>query len=107
MNTEERQSYYVGIKGIITNAAGDILIFKDAPRDKWELPGGRINKNQSIPESFKREISEEIEGTSLISMGEVLHVAQGDFKQANDHKLLLVFYKVEVALPEKILLSSE
>ncbi len=103
----ERQSYYVGIKGIIKNEAGRVLILKDASKDKWEIPGGRIDKDQSITDSFSRELEEELPGAKLIRLGRVIHVAQGDFVVENNHKLLLVFYLAQVTLPETLVLSDE
>ena len=103
----ERQSYYVGIKGIIKNEAGDVLILKDASRGKWEVPGGRIDKDQSIIDSFSREIEEELPGAKLISLNEVIHVAQGDFLVENEHKLFLAFHLAKVSLPDVLVLSDE
>lgn len=103
----ERQSFYVGIKGLIQDSAGDILILKDVSKGKWELPGGRIDTGQSIPESFSRELNEEIPGARLNAMGALVHAAQGDFLVENNHKLLLLFYKTEVTLPDTMRLSDE
>lgn len=103
----DRQSFYVGVKGIIKDKNGRVLILKDSARGKWEAPGGRIDVGQSIEGAFKREIAEEIEGASLYSFGELLMALQGDFVTENEHKLLLLFYSVKVSLPVKIKLSDE
>lgn len=103
----ERQPFYIGIKGIIKNEAGDVLILKDTSRGKWEVPGGRIDKGQSITDSFSREIEEELPGAKLVSLGEVIHVAQGDFLVEDGHKLFLVFHLAKVSLPDVLALSDE
>ena len=102
-----RQSFYVGIKGIIKNDAGDVLILKDASKGKWEVPGGRVDKDQSIVNSFSREIEEELPGAKLVSLDEVIHVAQGDFLVEDEHKLFLAFHLAKVSLPDILVLSDE
>lgn len=102
-----RQSYYIGVKGIIQDQDGRVLILKDSSTGKWEVPGGRMDENQTIEEAFSREIGEEIEDASLEEFGGLLFAAQGAFKVENAHKLLLIFYSVKVRLPSKLTLSSE
>jgi 8-oxo-dGTP pyrophosphatase MutT (NUDIX family) len=102
----ERQSYYVGIKGIIRNEASKILILKDVT-GKWEVPGGRMDAGQTIEGAFAREISEEIEGAALTEFGNLLYAAQGEFLVEDSHKLLLLFYEVTVELPPHLVLSAE
>lgn len=104
---EERQSFYIGVKAIIKNDSGDILILKDAPRGKWEVPGGRIDKNQTIQQSLEREIQEEILGAKLVRLGPIIYVATGDFTVENEHKLFLAFHDATVKLPTELTLSRE
>lgn len=103
----DRQSYYVGVKGIIRNSSGQVLILQDSGSKKWELPGGRIDRGGGIESSFAREITEEIKGARLVHFGKLVHAAQGDFFVENLHKLLLLFYLVETKLPKTIVLSQE
>ncbi len=66
--------YHLGIKGLIRDRNGKILLLKVNPAklngkgDYWDLPGGRVQKGDSIEETFKREIAEEI------SIDEILDV---------------------------------
>lgn len=103
----QRQSYYIGIKGLIKNAQGSVLILKDNSTGKWEVPGGRIDQNQAIEEAFRREMSEELPGSVVNSFGGVIFAAQGDFIVENDHKLMLLFFETDVELPEETNLSDE
>jgi len=103
----ERQSYYIGIKGIIRNEAAKILILKDVSTGKWEVPGGRMDSGQTIEGAFAREIGEEIEGATLTEFGSLLYAAQGEFLVEDSHKLLLLFYEVKAELPTNLVLSSE
>lgn len=102
----ERQSFYVGVKAIIPH--GDkVLILKDAVYSKWELPGGRVDAKQSIFAALDRELPEEIIGSRLMRLGQIVYAATGEFLVENKHRLCLLFYATEVLLPEIIELSSE
>jgi 8-oxo-dGTP diphosphatase len=103
----DRQSYYIGIKGIIKDQSGRVLILKDSSTGKWEVPGGRMDAEQTIEGAFAREITEEIQDASLEKFGDLLFAAQGAFNVENAHKLFLIFYSVKVRLPSKLTLSSE
>jgi len=103
----QRQSYYIGIKGLIKNNQGDILILKDNSTGKWEVPGGRIDQNQAIEEAFRREMAEELPGSVVNGFGNVVYVAQGDFVVENSHKLMLLFFSTDVSVPDKPKLSNE
>lgn len=71
------------------------------------MPGGRIEKNQSIEKTFDREIKEGLLDAQKVKLGEVVQVAQGDFLLVDDHTLLLVYHTASVITPEIIKLSSE
>ncbi|MEK7096209.1 MAG: NUDIX hydrolase [Patescibacteria group bacterium] len=59
--------FWVGIKALIENGEGKILLL-NSPGWKqkeieahWDIPGGRIEENQSVEEALKREVKEEKE----------------------------------------------
>lgn len=59
-------SFHLGIKGLIRNSKGEILLLKVNPAalkkqtdPYWDLPGGRINKGESVETTLQREIFEE------------------------------------------------
>lgn len=49
----------ISIKGIIFNPNNEVLLLKNE-RHYWELPGGRIEKNEQPEETLVREIKEEL-----------------------------------------------
>jgi 8-oxo-dGTP diphosphatase len=101
-----RQSFYIGVKAIIQQD-GRVLILKESSRVKWELPGGRIEGQQTIQEAVSRELTEEIPGAKLRSLNTIVHAATGDFTVENDHRLCLLFYAADVELPKDLRLSNE
>lgn len=59
--------FHLGIKALIRNKKGQILLLNtnlktfSGPIDPhWDLPGGRIQKNETIEEALAREVEEEI-----------------------------------------------
>jgi 8-oxo-dGTP diphosphatase len=47
-------------KAIITNSQNQVLLTKDLNDPLWELPGGRLNVDESPEEGLEREILEEV-----------------------------------------------
>jgi 8-oxo-dGTP diphosphatase len=75
--------FHLGIKGLITNGPGRILLLKINPAELhnnehgeyWDLPGGRVEQGESIEDTLKRELAEEIgaiEVFNIKSLGMVL-----------------------------------
>jgi 8-oxo-dGTP pyrophosphatase MutT (NUDIX family) len=67
MAIENHQNYHIAVKAFIRN--GDKLLickdafFEDESIPEWDLPGGRINKEEfliSFEDILKREINEEV-----------------------------------------------
>ena len=62
------QKFHVGVKALVRNEAGDILVLKANPatfynkKDKahWDLPGGRINEGGGVKQTLERELGEEL-----------------------------------------------
>lgn len=55
-------SFHLGIKVLLRNIEEKFLLLERAHKTRgtyWDIPGGRIHKNESITEALKREIEEE------------------------------------------------
>lgn len=57
------QIFQIGIKGIIRNSAGDILLLQgyiDTQEGWWDIPGGRMDPGETFEQTLSRELLEEI-----------------------------------------------
>lgn len=60
--------FFIGVKSVITNDQGEVLLLRAAGEDGekyWDLPGGRINADETELETLHRETREET-GVALI-----------------------------------------
>ena len=64
--------FYLGVKALICNAEGKLLLLKRNPnrlksiKEVWDLPGGRIQTNESLEDALKREVGEETGLNSIV-----------------------------------------
>jgi len=110
-------TYHLGIKGLLTNAAGRILLLKVNPHELhhnqqgeyWDLPGGRVEEGEAIEDTLKRELAEEIGATEVYnnkSLGMVL----SNIRFSVDGKnmgLILAIYTCDAGEDLEIKLSDE
>lgn len=103
------QKFYVGIKGLIHDSDRGVLLMHkaDGKHAFWELPGGRMDENESFEDTLTRELHEEIPNIGSVVVGEML----GAFKVNRDFPgqlgLVLIYFSVQAELPNQIDLSSE
>lgn len=63
MKTCNLDSFHIGAKALIFNNENKVLLLeRDHPIRKiyWDLPGGRVQKDESVTETLLRELREEI-----------------------------------------------
>jgi 8-oxo-dGTP pyrophosphatase MutT (NUDIX family) len=54
--------FHLGAKALIHNDEGKLLLLQKSMRKSehlWDLPGGRIHKNEALEDALKREVDEE------------------------------------------------
>jgi 8-oxo-dGTP diphosphatase len=77
------KNYIAGVGAIVFDE-GRLLVIKDRISSGYKLPGGHIDKNESIINAVKREVYEEtginIEFESIINIG---HFRNGQFGESN------------------------
>lgn len=93
----ENKHFNVGIKGVIVKDNKVLILRANAAkerRDIWEMPGGRINDNETIEQTLKRELKEEVPNIKNIKMHDLLDVYRLPWDIGNDVSLMLIFYSV-------------
>lgn len=65
MGSGNEDFFHLGVKGLIQNKQGDVLLLKLNPKRAkivkgiWDLPGGRVQKGETLETVLKREVYEE------------------------------------------------
>jgi 8-oxo-dGTP pyrophosphatase MutT (NUDIX family) len=99
------KKFYVGVKALIKEERGFLLLKHN--EGHWDIPGGRIDGNEDFADTIRRELSEEVPGTDLISVGEL----QGTFRLPKDIdgdiSLVLLYFLVEGKVPQDLVLGDE
>jgi 8-oxo-dGTP pyrophosphatase MutT (NUDIX family) len=108
--------FYIGIKGLIEDKEGRILLLKaDVSNHRkntevyWDIPGGRIAKDQTVIDTLKREIEEEIGITKLENYEFLTAVVSNHEVPLGDALigLILMVYRVKIPENSPIKLSPE
>ena len=107
-------SYHLGIKGLIRDAKGKILLLQVNPaklngKNYWDLPGGRVQQGDSVEETLQREIAEEIGVTELTSIKPLAMVLSNIRIPVGDGSvgLILGIYQCSIAPTSDIIISDE
>jgi 8-oxo-dGTP diphosphatase len=106
--------FHVGVKALITDSSGKILLFKTPPWDDmpayWDLPGGRIEDNQTAEDALRREILEETGITNVTNIAyysACISNIEIPVSEAEKVGLVLFAYTVDVPDGVAIQLSDE
>ncbi len=86
----------VGIKGIV--CVGDACLVLESGSGAlayWDVPGGRIDDDESLSETLSRELREELPSIKEFSIGEVLGAYRLPKNIVDNRGLVLIFYKVD------------
>jgi 8-oxo-dGTP diphosphatase len=102
----EHEQYSIGVKAVIVRS-GCVLILKRADHPVWELPGGRINKGETLVEALLREVAEELPGARKTVIHDIVHADQTNFYLPNGNRLMLLCFSVTSTLPGNLTVSSE
>lgn len=99
--------FNIGIKAAIVKG-GKLLVVRSA-KGYWDLPGGRIDGDETFEATLHRELAEELPTITNVRIGELLAVYRkptGVFPDGTG--LALLTYKVEAIFTnDKIMLSDE
>lgn len=110
----KEDSFHLGIKGLIRNNNGKILLLQVNPavmdgKDYWDLPGGRVEKGHTVLDTLQREITEETGITGVENPKEVGMVLSNIRIPVGDDSvgLILGIYECTIAPGSTITLSDE
>lgn len=99
---------YVGIKAVILKDNKMLLLRREDGTEGpfWDLPGGRLQPNETITQALIRELQEELPSFQNPQIGELLWVYKRTKPLSDGAELLLIYYHLKGNLGE-IVLSSE
>lgn len=87
---------HVGIKGIVrVNDACLVLQNGSGAHAYWDVPGGRVDDDESLLETLSRELREELPSIKGFSIGEVVGAYRLPKNIVDNRGLVLIFYKVD------------
>lgn len=90
------KDFNVGIKAAIIQDE-KLLVMKHAAKGYWDLPGGRIDDDETVMQTLARELGEELPGIEVHTVGSVITVFRvPNVEFENGSGLVLVVYKVTV-----------
>jgi 8-oxo-dGTP diphosphatase len=98
------KDFQVGVKGLI--CVEDSCLVLKSSQGFWDIPGGRIDGNETIEQTLQRELREELSHIGEYVMKDVVHAYRLSKNIIDDKGLLLLFYKIETT-PFKVVLSDE
>ena len=94
------EMFPVSVKSLVLDD-NRILLIKNE-RDDWDLPGGKVEKNDSVMETLNREINEEL--NLEIENHKILHVDKYIFRK---QEIIVVIYCSDIATDDPIKISFE
>jgi 8-oxo-dGTP diphosphatase len=106
----EMKTFFVGIKGVIIKDEKVLLIKANKQiegRDHWEVPGGRIDDDETIEQALRRELSEEVPNIKNVKIHDVLHAHRIPRDIDGETSLVLIFYRVTADFDGEPELSEE
>ncbi|MDB5437640.1 MAG: hypothetical protein JWM33_67 [Caulobacteraceae bacterium] len=81
----------LGVRVLVTNAAGEVLLVRHTYRKGWELPGGGIERGERAGEAAARELLEEA-GVKALGPPRLISIHSQEASFRGDHVLL---YRVD------------
>jgi 8-oxo-dGTP diphosphatase len=109
--------FHLGIKALIRNQRGQVLLMQVNPaklhgerKDYWDLPGGRVQKDDSIEDTLRREVLEETGIAEIANIQPVSMVLSNIRIPVGNHEsvgLILSVYTCTIPDDTPVMLSDE
>jgi 8-oxo-dGTP pyrophosphatase MutT (NUDIX family) len=109
----EEDCFHLGVKAFIRNSEGKVLLLEKrkylSQETYWDIPGGRLQKGESLLDALRREVEEE---TGLKNVTEVtplrVHLSETRISTSRgDVGLVISIYKCNTCYDFSPSLSSE
>ena len=105
------QLFQIAVKALIRDTKGEILMLH-IPKwghnpAHWDLPGGRLDSNETFLQALKRELKEEIGVSYSSTPKQLTSVLTNITIKVNDQFLPLAYVIYEVKLPLKAKISLD
>lgn len=84
--------FNVGIKALIKR--GDKVLIVHNTKDFWEVPGGRMDGDETIEQTLRRELEEELPNIKSVKVHEIVDAVRVHKDIKENISLVLVFYRV-------------
>lgn len=101
------KTFFVGVKGVVVRDDKVLLLKKAGGEDFWEVPGGRVDGDETLQETLIRELQEEVPNIQNISIGNVLNAYRLHKDIVEDVSLTLVFFEVNASFEGDPEISEE
>ena len=106
--------FHLGIKAVIRNEQGKLLLLEinpDSLKDYvgptyWDIPGGRVQLNDTVEETLKREVFEETGITDVRSVAPLAMILS-NIRITPKVGLILWLYLCDTPMTKNIRLSDE
>ncbi len=92
----------LGVRAIVLNKNNEILLVKHSYEAGWFLPGGKVDRNESIQAAIKRELIEET-GVCVVGEPKLFAFYINNILGATDYPFVFVvdeYYKIDANSPE-------
>ena len=113
----QEDCFHLGVKALIQNHEGKLLLLQLRPKhieterkDYWDIPGGRIQKNESLESALRREVYEETGLQNITAISPFLMALSNiriPIQSGGDVGLIFATYLCEVLDNTSIHLSNE
>ncbi|MCH8748188.1 NUDIX domain-containing protein, partial [Patescibacteria group bacterium] len=90
--------FQVSTKGVISDNDTILILKGNSKKFRqtcWDLPGGRMEPGETLSETLKREVEEELPGAHVTKIGQLFY-AEANHHRVDDRELLTLFYFISI-----------